>query len=214
MSPFQALLGYNPNFQLRTEDSIVEREAPAAVDRCQKLSQLREKLMDSWRKATESTSNHYNKRHTQKSFNKGQLVALSTRNLRLKGDKNKKLSPRFIGPFRILEVIGKQAYRLLLPEKYSTIHNVFPVQLLEEWHDRIGAESLPMPDLEEDDEWEVEEIRDDRKFEGILHYLIKWTGWPTEYNQWVPEDAMKNAPKIIAKYKREQAKKGPKAKGI
>jgi thiamine monophosphate synthase len=78
-------------------------------------------------------SQNYNKRHMPKSFNKGQLVALSTKNLRLKAGKTKKLSPRFIGLFRILETVGKQAYRLLLPEKYAIIHNVFPIQLLEEW---------------------------------------------------------------------------------
>jgi hypothetical protein len=38
--------------------------------------------------------------------------------------------------------------------------------------------TLPMPDLEEDDDWEVEEIRDDLIFEDELHYLVEWTGWP------------------------------------
>ena len=103
--------------------------------------------------------------------------------------------------------MGKQAYRLLLPEKYAAIHNVFPVQLLEEWQQRNGAETLPMPDLEDDDEWEVEEIRDDQEFEGELHYLVKWTGWPSEYNQWVPESAMANAPKVVARYEKERKKR-------
>ncbi|CRL23219.1 Chromo domain-like [Penicillium camemberti] len=38
-----------------------------------------------------------------------------------------------------------------------------------------------------------------------LHYLVKWWGWPSEYNQWISKDAMANAPKIVAKY--EAAKK-------
>lgn len=58
------------------------------------------------------------------------------------------------------------------------------------------------PSLADDDEWEVEEIKDDQRFEGELHYLVKWQGWPSEYNQWVSESAMANAPKIIAKYKK------------
>jgi hypothetical protein len=64
-----------------------------------------------------------------------------------------------------------------------------------------------MPDLEEDDEWEVEEIRDDHIFEDELHYLVKWTGWPSEYNQWVSKDSIANAPKIIAKYEKEQKRR-------
>ena len=40
-----------------------------------------------------------------------------------------------------------------------------------------------MPELEEDpDVWEVEEIKDKKKVYGETFYLIKWTGWPSEYN--------------------------------
>ena len=39
--------------------------------------------------------------------------------------KQGKLSPRFIGPFKVLEHIGKQAYRLELPEELTGIHDVF-----------------------------------------------------------------------------------------
>ncbi|KAJ9557277.1 hypothetical protein OSB04_011891 [Centaurea solstitialis] len=42
----------------------------------------------------------------------------------------RKLSPRFIGPFKILERIGKQAYRLELPEELTGIHYVFHVGYL------------------------------------------------------------------------------------
>ena len=41
-----------------------------------------------------------------------------------------KLSPRYIGPFEILERIGMVAYRIALPPKLSGIHNVFHVSML------------------------------------------------------------------------------------
>ncbi|KAJ9565367.1 hypothetical protein OSB04_001333 [Centaurea solstitialis] len=44
--------------------------------------------------------------------------------------KQGKLSPHFVGPFKIIERIGKQAYRLELPEELSGIHNVFHVGYL------------------------------------------------------------------------------------
>ena len=39
--------------------------------------------------------------------------------------KNGKLSPRFVGPFEVLERVGEVAYRIALPSALSGIHNVF-----------------------------------------------------------------------------------------
>ena len=44
--------------------------------------------------------------------------------------KRGKLSPRFIGPFEILERIGTVAYRLVLPPSMTGVHEVFHVSML------------------------------------------------------------------------------------
>ena len=44
--------------------------------------------------------------------------------------KRGKLSPRFIGPFEILERIGTVVYRLALPPSMSGVHEVFHVSML------------------------------------------------------------------------------------
>jgi hypothetical protein len=41
-----------------------------------------------------------------------------------------KLTPRYIGPFPILEQCGPVAYQLQLPETLSVLHNVFHVSQL------------------------------------------------------------------------------------
>ena len=76
---------------------------------------------------------------------------LSIRNLKFKV--SKKLSPKFVGPFRIFDSIGSQAYRLALLDQYERIYNVFHVSLLELWTPRSGdysEEFLTMPDLEDE----------------------------------------------------------------
>ena len=41
-----------------------------------------------------------------------------------------RLSPRFIGPYEVLERMGPMAYRLALPPELAKLHNVFHVSML------------------------------------------------------------------------------------
>ena len=143
---------------------------------------------------------YYNANHVPKQFKVGNFVKLSTKNLKFK---HRKLSPRWVGPFRVLERIGGQAYRLALPDKYSRLHNVFPVQLLENYRHRQDDDDLmAMPDLEDpQDEWEVEEVLDKRRIKDTIHYLVKWAGWPSEYNSYEPADHLVNVPQAVASFK-------------
>ncbi|TYK04999.1 ty3-gypsy retrotransposon protein [Cucumis melo var. makuwa] len=60
-----------------------------------------------------------------------QKVAPTKGVLRFK--KKGKLSPRFVGPFEILEQIGPVAYHLALPSIFSTVHDVFHVSMLRKY---------------------------------------------------------------------------------
>ena len=44
--------------------------------------------------------------------------------------KNGKLSPRFIGPYEVIEKVGPVEYILALPPDLEKIHNVFHVSML------------------------------------------------------------------------------------
>ena len=44
--------------------------------------------------------------------------------------KKGKLSPRYIGPYYVIERVGEVAYRLELPSELARVHNVFHVSML------------------------------------------------------------------------------------
>lgn len=201
ITPFKALYGYDPELRFDIEDTVNQGEVPAARDRILRLHELRNRLKDELLKSQERQAKYYNQRHIPRLFKRGDLVKLSTRNLRLK---DKKLQPRWIGPLRILQRIGSQAYRLTLPEKYARLHDVFPIQFIEEYKPRDNQPPMPLPDLEDEDEFEIEEIKDKAIIQGQIHYLVKWKGWPTEYNQWIPEENMEHAREAIQQYQRNK----------
>ena len=47
--------------------------------------------------------------------------------------KKGKLSPMYIGPFKIIERIGKLAYKLALSPELSSVYNVFYVSMLKKY---------------------------------------------------------------------------------
>ena len=73
----------------------------------------------------------------------------------VKFGKRGKLSPRFIGPFEILERIGTVVYRLALPPSMSGVHKVFHVSMLRKY----------IPDPAHVVDWGQIEVDTDETFE-------------------------------------------------
>jgi hypothetical protein len=190
MSPFRILYGWDPELDTSIQearDELQKERVPVALELAKRVRETHDALAARWRYAIEQQARYYDRRHTPRTYSIGDLVLLSTRNLKLRLP-SRKLAPRFMGPYRIQDAVGSQAYRLRLPPQMR-IHNVFHVSLLEPWKgrdDETQEQSMPLAD--ESDEWEVEEILDRKVQKGKTFYLVKWKGWPEEYNQWEPEE--------------------------
>ena len=80
--------------------------------------------------------------------------------LRLPPGVTKKLMPRYVGPFQILERIGPVAYRLKLPVQFKGLHDVFHVSRIHLWRED-GKRKPPPPEpyeLDGEPHWNVEKI--------------------------------------------------------
>ncbi|WMV07483.1 hypothetical protein MTR67_000868 [Solanum verrucosum] len=56
--------------------------------------------------------------------------------------KKRKLSPRYIGPYRIAKRIGNVAYQLELPQELAAVHPIFHISMLKKC---MGDPSLIIP---------------------------------------------------------------------
>ncbi|RVW45638.1 RNA-directed DNA polymerase-like [Vitis vinifera] len=58
------------------------------------------------------------------------FVKVSIRRGIFRFGKKGKLAPRFVGPFQIDKIVGPMAYKLILPQQLSLVHDVFHVSML------------------------------------------------------------------------------------
>ena len=113
-------------------------------------------------------------------------------------DKRGKLSPRFIGPFEILERVGTVVYRLALLPSMIGVHEIFHISMLRKY----------TPDPAHVVDWGQIEVDTDGTFEeglvGILDsrdqvlrrkivtlVLVLWRHYGVEESTWEHEDRMR-----------------------
>ena len=84
------------------------------------------------KEADHKHKSYVNAHRTDRSYKVGDQVFIRIRPNKstIQFRKGTKLSPRFIGPFKIQEKIGPVGYRLVLPPHLHKTHNVFHVSVL------------------------------------------------------------------------------------
>lgn len=194
---------YHSELHYEIEDDFIEGKIPAANERIKLLQASKDETAQRLNSANEAQAKYYNKLHQPQSYKMGDLIMLIIKNLKQKRP-NKKLSHKFVGSFRITDIVKAQIYRLLLFSTYR-IHNIFHVSLLEPYHirdcDDAADTFMQAPEFIDDDEmWKVEEIMDKVKNKQGVWYKVKWTGWGDEYNQWLPDEKLAGIKELTRQY--------------
>ncbi|XP_016902717.2 uncharacterized protein LOC107991842 [Cucumis melo] len=116
----------------------------------------------------------------------------------LKFEKKGKLSPRFIGPFEILELIGLVDYRLALFPSFSAVYDVFHVSMLRkcvvDLTNIVNFEPLQINENLSYEEQPVEILAREVKLlrnRGIALVKVLWRNHKIQEVTWKREDDMR-----------------------
>ena len=203
--------GFHPNFPFTIQELTTSSPVPAAEEVFKTLQQTTETARANLEKASQQQSLYANKKRTEINYSVGDKVYLSTENLTIRTGVSK-LNPKYIGPFRIARIINSVAYQLDLP-KNMNIQNVFHVSRLRtakesgSFPDRPVLEKPPpavIADSEKDSEWEIEKIIDKKRRRNRIEYLVRWRGYDSYENSWLPVSELKNARQAIADYEKSE----------
>jgi hypothetical protein len=124
------------------------------------------------------------------------------------------LSQQKVGPFKILQIVGRLAYKIDLPSTWK-IHPVISIAHLERHHpDPYDRQLAPLPDIIQDtdedsphEEWEIEDVLRSRVTgkNKRKEWRIKWKGFGSEHNTWEPLENLSNAADKIQEFEQRQS---------
>ena len=163
-APFFLNSGRMPRSMLWNSNSLTEFPSVREFALQKKLAIM--SAHDSILSARVKQTRDANRKRRTAPFKKGELVYLSTKNISFAKGLARKLLPKFIGPYRIVDDFTNSSFRIDLPDhlKRRGIHDVFHASLLHEhvpnddrlFPGRMDTQIGNTPDTE--GEWAVDRI--------------------------------------------------------
>jgi len=174
----------------------------------EKMKEIQEEAKVALRKAQKDMRKYADKKRSDADeYKVGDLVMLSTKDLKYQmvGRRTEKLTERFVGPYRVKEIISSNAVKLELPSTVK-IHPVVNVSRVRQYVRQVEGQRKEQPALviiEGEEEWKVERILNKRKVRGKDKYLVCWKGFTAESDTWEGRENLGNAKEAINEFEKE-----------
>ena len=203
VSPFFANKGYHPQLAIHPERNVASARAREyAVD----LGDLHEFLKDNIRQAQVRYQKSADaNRLPAPDYKIGDAAYVKAQFFRTTRP-SKKLSDKYLGPYKIIAQPSRASFTLHLPPEFRAVHPVYHVSMLEPAppSNIPGRVSSPPPAVEIDGEleFEIAEILDskiDRRRRCRLLYLVRWAGYEgtDEETSWITADELAHAQELV-----------------
>jgi len=200
-SSVQASTGFTPYYLNYGENPVFPTVVPLEAVKNETLYELMRSLQQGIEQAkvhmerARQRQTHYANLHRREfSFKEGEEVWLSTQNLKLPQGITKKLSSKYTGPFKVLEVISPVACKLELPASWK-IHSVFHISQLKKYVSNSDTASSVEIEIEENQqvEYAVHKIIGKRLGKDAqMEYLVLWKGYPESEATWESYEVVKD----------------------
>ena len=157
--------------------------------------------------AQEKQSRFANESRRDLEFQVGDRVMLSTENMSV-GERARKLCAKYAGPHKVIAHPSRNTYRLELPPELSRLHPVFHSSVLKPFHDDtdrfVNRPRITRPPailVDDEEKYEIEDIKAYRQQHGVGHYLVKWRGYGVSESSWRPIVEV-DAPHLVERFLR------------
>jgi len=144
-----------------------------------------------------------NKRRREVEFKVGDKGMLSTKNLPINTGLSKKFTPKFVGPFTVVEILADgNACRIDLPHQYRNLHPTFHISLLKPFESDGRKSQDPTrfyPDIAPDST-KMERILAHRIYQGNTQFLVHFKDSESIEDTWINKTDLEENRQLIQKY--------------
>lgn len=216
VTPFFANKGYHPHLTVNSELELASSRARTYITDLDELhSVLRDNLAAAQKRYQVPADA---RRQAPPELDVGDEVFVKAQFIKTTRP-SKKLSDKYLGPYKIVAKIGRQSYSIQLAESMRQIHPVFHISALEPATPNTIPNRIPEPappiEVDGEMEYEIDTIVDsklDRRRKCKLLYRVRWFGYeghPDEY-EWLPANELDNAQELVQEFHRAHPDKpGP-----